>query len=196
MGTDQQEALVSMASLGVVATPGLLTANDSDVLTNSELESLIHAAQEDLLQEGHERHKAAAKSERKRRELADRILSSSGHELLGRIHAKLAEHGIELPTIQVEFRNVRVTTGALFGSAGIPTVGSIPLSILKVRGTSVCVIVSVTSCRLLQTATPRAHISMPSSSQNRSSWGVPTSSSNKSVCWVALVVRSPGSSSR
>lgn len=37
--------------------------------------------------------------------------------------------------LQLEFRDVRVTTDALVGSAGISTVGSIPLRVLKVRHT-------------------------------------------------------------
>lgn len=30
-----------------------------------------------------------------------RVLGKDGHELLSRVHAKLQEHGIETPTVQV-----------------------------------------------------------------------------------------------
>jgi hypothetical protein len=220
------DALSSLASCGV-APGGLLAANDSEALTGAGLgdfEAALLAAQAELLREGQEERKAAAKSARKRMELADRcragrqrhagprgrgrscgrraprggaqtraierraphapltpparVLSKGGQELLARVHEKLKDHGIELPTVQVgppgarpprlaqrldllhgraackhprimprpaptatkpspfcpqvEFRDVGVTTGALFGSAGIPTVGSLPLSWLKV----------------------------------------------------------------
>ena len=127
-----QEA--ALASAGVPFGVGLLTANDSALLTGAsaaELEAAVRAAQEELLERGRRDRKQQMRSERRRRALADRVLGKGGNELLARVRAKLQEHGIELPTVQVEFRGVQVKTDALVGAAGIQTVGSVPLALLR-----------------------------------------------------------------
>ncbi|GBF90608.1 ABC transporter G family member protein [Raphidocelis subcapitata] len=130
---DRAEALTSFASCGVPAT-NVWAANDSALLTgaaDADVQAALHDAAAQACVHVRREVKEAKRSARKRRELVERVLSKGGHALLARIHAKLEEHGVELPSVQLEFRGVRVTTGALFGSAGVPTVASIPLNVLK-----------------------------------------------------------------
>ncbi len=46
----------------------------------------------------------------------------------------MEEYKPKIPTITVKYKNVRVETDALVGSAGIPTVGNTFVHMLQVRG--------------------------------------------------------------
>lgn len=71
---EQREAVASLATYGMPATGplSLLQLNDSSTL--SDLEEVIKVAQEELMQEHLRERQAATKSERKRRELADKCV--------------------------------------------------------------------------------------------------------------------------
>ena len=48
-----------------------------------------------------------------------------------RLGAKLQEYNVQLPTVTIEYHNLTAKTDATVGTAGITTVGNLPL---KVRG--------------------------------------------------------------
>lgn len=47
-----------------------------------------------------------------------------GHDFFEQLAIRLEEYNVAIPTVQIEFRNLTVTTEAMVGSAGIPTAGN------------------------------------------------------------------------
>lgn len=48
--------------------------------------------------------------------------NDSAGTFLDKLGARVEDLGVELPSVQIEYRDLNVTTTALIGSAGIPTV--------------------------------------------------------------------------
>jgi hypothetical protein len=103
MAVASDPAVTALAACGVPATSAW-SANDSALLTGAsaaDVEGALRDAAEQASAHVRKEVKEAKRSERKRRELAEHVLSKGGHALLARVHAKLAEHGVDLPSVQV-----------------------------------------------------------------------------------------------
>ncbi|GFR41754.1 hypothetical protein Agub_g2509 [Astrephomene gubernaculifera] len=69
----------------------------------------------------------------RRKELAARLLEHKDRDdtFFTRLSKRLEEAGVSLPSVTVEYRQLRVQTEALVGAASVPTVASVPLTFVK-----------------------------------------------------------------
>ncbi|PNW84179.1 hypothetical protein CHLRE_04g224500v5 [Chlamydomonas reinhardtii] len=72
-------------------------------------------------------------SVQRRRELAARLMEHTSHDdtFFTKLTRLLQEAGVVLPSVTVDYRNLRIDTEALVGSASIPTVANVPLTFLR-----------------------------------------------------------------
>ncbi|KXZ50445.1 hypothetical protein GPECTOR_16g619 [Gonium pectorale] len=69
----------------------------------------------------------------RRRELAAKLLEHTNRDdtFFTRLSKRMQEVGVTVPSVTVEYRNLRVDTEALIGAASVPTVSSVPIMVAK-----------------------------------------------------------------
>jgi hypothetical protein len=55
-----------------------------------------------------------------------------GHDFFEQLSARLVGYNVPIPTVQIEYRSLSVTTEAMLGSAGIPTAGNFAPKLIRV----------------------------------------------------------------
>ncbi|KAG2425086.1 hypothetical protein HXX76_013995 [Chlamydomonas incerta] len=69
----------------------------------------------------------------RRKELAERLMEHKTHDdtFFTKLTRLLQEADVVLPSVTVEYRNLRIETEALIGAASIPTVANVPLTFMR-----------------------------------------------------------------